>query len=372
MSANKQISIIGVGRLGVCAALCWEKKGYSVLGVDVFPSYVEALNKKTFKSHEPQVSDLLVASKNFEATTDLDRALNYSDILMVLVATPTGVGEKSYDHSTLSRVLESINERKVANKHVIIGCTVLPGYIANVGRYLLRDCVNTTLSYNPEFIAQGDIIRGFMKPDIVLIGEGNKEIGDILEDIYIKACENKPKICRMTPESAEITKLSINCFITTKVAFANFIGDVADRTPNADKFKILDAVGGDSRIGLKYLMPGYGFGGPCFPRDNRAIGNYAKMLQIEPLLPEATDNSNRLHALTMVQNFLKENKDLYVFENVAYKENCTVPIIEESQKLEVAKRLVKEGKKVLIRDKKPIISEVMKEYGSMFTYEILD
>jgi len=264
-----------------------------------------------------------------------------------------------------------INEWKISILWVI-GCTVLPGYIANVGRYLLKDCVNTTLSYNPEFIAQGEIISGFLRPDIVLIGEGTTEAGDILEEIYRKSCDNKPKICRMTPESAEITKLAINCYITTKIAFCNLIGDIADRTPNSNKFDILAAVGGDTRIGEKYLRPGYGFGGPCFPRDNRALGNYARSLGLEALLSDATDNSNKLHAQVMIQEFLKQDRDQYVFEDVCFKEDCPVPNIEESQKLAVARGLKKAGKKVLIRDRKVIIAEVVKEFGNLFEYEIMD
>jgi len=163
-------------------------------------------------------------------------------------------------------VLSEINNHEVENKHVIIGCTVLPGYVRNVGRHLLRNCKNTTLSYNPEFIQQGDIVKGFLNPDMVLIGAENDFIGAKLEEIYRKVCENEPVISRMSAESAEICKLSINCFITTKISFCNMIGDIADNTPGADKLDILNAVGADSRIGLKCLRPGYGFGGPCFPR----------------------------------------------------------------------------------------------------------
>jgi len=366
------VSIIGIGRLGICSALVWEKKGYNVVGVDIFPGYVDAINNRTFVSQEPSVSDWLKSCKNLKASTNLDEAVSHSDLLFILVATPTGVGEKSYDHSTLSRVLTSLNEKKIANKHVIIGCTVLPGYIAHTGRFLLRDCTNCTLSYNPEFIAQGDIINGFIKPDIVLIGEGNKVIGDRLEEMYTSSCENNPRICRMSPESAEITKLSVNCFITTKIAYCNMIGDIADHTPNANKFDILQAVGGDSRVGLKCLKPGYGFGGPCFPRDNRALANYARTVNINPLICEATDNSNKLHAQLMTTDFLHQNLDKYVFDDVAYKEGCKVPIIEESQKLEVGKGLVKAGKKVVIRDRKIIINEVINEFGNYFDYEVTD
>jgi len=289
-----------------------------------------------------------------------------------LVDTPTGVAEKSYDHSKLGRVLTQINERKVRDKHVVIGCTVLPGYIATVGRFLLSDCVNTTLSYNPEFIAQGSILHDFVHPDMVLIGEANPTVGDMLESIYRSFVKSNPKICRMSPESAEITKLAINCFITMKISYCNMIGDIADKTSGANKFDVLNAVGGDSRVGTKCLKPGYGFGGPCFPRDNRALGWYAKSVGIEPLLGLATDQYNKFHAQIMIKDMIEQNLDLYVFDNVAYKENCEVPIIEESQKLIVARGLVQAGKKVLIRDRKIIVQEVMKEYGNVFQYEITD
>jgi len=366
----KKISIIGLGRLGLCTALVFERKGYDILGVDLFPEYCDLINKRTFKSSEPRVEEFLQNAKNLKAVTSMDEALAWSDVVFILVDTPTGVSEKSYDHSKLSRVLSSINDKKVKNKHVIICCTVLPGYIATVGRYLLRDCENTTLSYNPEFIAQGTIIPNFLNPDMVLIGEGSKEIGDILESIYHKVVDNKPTICRMSPESAEITKLSINCFITMKISYCNMIADIADKSIGANKFDILNAVGHDSRVGTKCLKPGYGFGGPCFPRDNRALYWYAKSVGVDALLSTSTDQYNKIHAKTMVEEFLKQNKDVYVFEDVTYKEPCAVPIIEESQKLFVAKLLHDAGKKILIKDRADVIKEVQREYGSIFDYEI--
>jgi len=366
------VTVLGVGRLGICMALSCERKGYNVLGVDVITSYVNQLNDKTFVSSEPLVTPYLKESKNFKATDSLDEGLAFSDKLFILLATPTGSGDKSYDHTALSNLLSKINDRKIKNKHIMIGCTVLPGYIANTARFLIRDCENCSISYNPEFIAQGDVMHGLVNPDMVLIGEGNKEIGDWLEDMYLSVCDNKPAIHRMSPESAEITKLSVNCFITTKIAFANMIGDVANRTPNADADTILRAVGADSRIGSKYIRPGYGFGGPCFPRDNRALGNYIRSTGIEPIIPFATDNANKLHARVMADALLEKNLDEYVFNDVCYKTKCPVPIIEESQPLEVARLLVKAGKRVKISDRKDVIRNVQMEFGNLFEYEIAD
>lgn len=363
------ICVIGIGRLGLATALCFEKAGYRVMGVDINPSYVEAVNTKTFNSPEPGLNDLLLQSRNFKATCSLEEGLAFADIHYIMVDTPSTVSKEAYDHSKLSRVLTEINKRKVNNKHIVIGCTVFPGYISTVGRFLLKDCIDTTLSYNPEFIAQGNIIQGFQNPDIVLIGQGSSEAGDRLEALYHRTCLNKPHICRMSPESAEITKLAVNCFITTKIAYANMIADIADKTPEADKSAILKAVGHDKRIGSLCLKPGYGFGGPCFPRDNRALGSYAQQCGVDPLIPRATDNANKLHAQFMTEQLLAENRsDEYVFEGVTYKDNCPVPIIEESQKLVIAAALAKQGKRVVIVDCPAVLTEVQAVFGNIFEY----
>jgi UDP-glucose 6-dehydrogenase len=148
------------------------------------------------------------------------------------------------------------------------------------------------------------------------------------------------------------------------------IGDIADKTPGANKFEILEAIGNDKRIGSLCLKPGYGFGGPCFPRDNRALGSYAQTVGIDPFIPQATDASNKLHAQFMTNQFLDEERESYLFEKVTYKEGCAVPIIEESQKLDVAAALAKKGKKVVISDTDLVIKEVQHAFGDIFEYQI--
>lgn len=341
-----------------------------MLGVDILTSYINNLNNKNFSSNEPLVKEYLCDSKNFSATTSLDEGLEFSDICFIIVDTPSGAYE-AYDHSKLSKLLSNINQRKVKNKHIVICCTIFPGYIRTVASLLLKDCENITISYNPEFISLGSIITNFENPDMILIGEYSKEAGDRIEEIYHRVCKNNPIIMRMSPESAEITKLAINCFITTKIAYANMIADIADETIGANKYDILKAVGADSRIGSKYLKPGYGFGGPCFPRDNRALGNYAEQIGIQPILPRATDMMNKLHAHYMAQSLSKMSKLAYVFEDVNYKDNCPVIIIEESQKLAVAEILAKKGYRVIIKDRPEVINLVQEKYGSLFAYEII-
>jgi len=370
LHAHEKITVIGIGRLGLCTALVFEKAGYNVMGIDINPAYVESLNNKIFVSLEPGVNKLLQESTHFRASCSLDEGLHFADLYYIVVDTPTKADEEAYDHANLNKVLSEINKRKVHNKTIIIASTVFPGYIAHMGTALINDCIDTTLSYNPSFIAQGNIINSLTAPDMVLIGEASPEVGDWIEKLHTTFCRNTPHICRMNPTSAEIAKLAVNCFITTKIAYANMIGDIADQTEDADKNVILNAIGKDSRIGNACLKAGYGFGGPCFPRDNRALGCYASTLGIEPLIPRATDAANKMHTQLMADQLLLQNKEIYIFESVTYKDNCKVPIIEESQKLAVAALIAQQSKDVLIVDEEPVIKEVQKKYGDLFTYEV--
>jgi len=366
---NKNITVIGVGRLGLGLALLIEKAGFNVCGVDIFPSYVKSLNYKTFKTKEPEYESLLKNSKNFKATTDLQEGLNHSDIIFIIVPTPNGGGDRFYDHSILSNLLLKINKHKIKNKSLIIGCTVMPGYIRDIANLIIKDCENTTINYNPEFIAQGEIVKGFRNPDIILIGTNDDTLGDKLKEIYKNIACTDPKYCILKPIEAEMVKISINGFITTKLSFANMISDVCDRL-GADKNIVLKSIGRDSRIGNKYFNPGYSFGGPCFPRDTKALKQVIDSVNINSDLLDATTKYNEEHSLFQTNQLLKEGKEAYVIEDICYKEGSKIPIIEESAKLKIAKNLVKAGKKVIIKDESHMIDEVIKEYGNLFEYEL--
>ena len=366
----KDITVIGIGKLGLGFALLCEKVGYNVLGIDIFPDYVESINKKSLKSSEPGYNELIKNSKNFRASLDLKEGLDFSNIIFIIVQTPNGGGEKFYDHSILSNLLEKINKLKVENKHIIIGCTVMPKYIDEVGKFLLNDCVNTSLSYNPEFIAQGDIISGFEKPDIILIGTESEQLSEELKELYDKMTLNEPKYCILKPIEAEIVKISINGFITTKLSYANMISDLCDNL-GANKSDVLKSIGGDKRIGNKYFRPGYSFGGPCFPRDTKALALLLEQNNINNTLLLSTSEYNDEHIKFQAEQLLKQNLITYEFDNVCYKENSDIPLIEESAKLKIAHYLYNKGKNIIIKDKEHTINEVKKEFGNKFSYEII-
>jgi len=363
----KNISIIGTGKLGLCFALTLEKAGYNVLGSDINSDYVESINRKTLKSSETNVETYLKESKNFKVTTSLREILDFSDMLFVMVATPS-LENGRYDHSQVDNLIFQLEKfgRSETQKHFIVCCTTMPGYCDSIKNKL--DKLNYTVSYNPEFIAQGTILRDQAYPDMVLIGEANPKVGQMIEDVYIKHTSNNPRICRMTTLEAEITKISLNCFLTTKIAYTNMVGDIVHKSGGRPDV-VLSAIGADSRIGNKYLRYGYGYGGPCFPRDNRALAIYAKDINLPAKISEATDLSNELHLQYQVETFSNANHENLeiVFDTVSYKPEST--LLVESQQLKLAVELAKKGFKVKIKERKIVIEEIKKQYNDLFAYE---
>lgn len=363
----QKVSVIGVGRLGLCFALTLEESGYDVVGCDVHQEYVDKINNKSLRSSEQGVEEYLQKSVNFLATTNIETTLNHSDALFAIVATPS-LKSGRYDHSQVDNLIETLKGHgpQEREKQLIVCCTTMPGYCDTV-QERLKD-YNYVVSYNPEFIAQGTILRDQAEPDIILIGEGSKEAGDLIQKIYEDHATSEPRYCRMTRTEAEICKISLNCFVTTKISFANMVGDIVIKAGGNPDI-VLEAIGSDSRIGSRYLAHGYGYGGPCFPRDNRALAIYASDIDMPADISIATDMINEKHLGFQVSEFLSKNdiKDPVTFETVTYKPGTT--IIEESQQLAFAVEAACAGYDVTIVESLGTISQVRDLYGNLFKYE---
>lgn len=364
---SNNISVVGIGKLGLCFALSLEKSGYNVCGVDINQNYVDLINKKEYKTSEPFVEEYLNNSANFTATTDLQKAVEFSNTIFCIVATPS-LPDGKYDHAQIDALRNNLKAlgRQENKKHLIVCCTVMPGFTDVLNNEL--EPFNWACSYNPEFIAQGTVIKNQENPDMILIGEGDVESGKRLEKIYKRFCKNQPKINRMSRLSAEITKIGLNCFLTTKIAFANMIGDLSE-TMGAETDKILTAIGNDSRIGSKFLKYGYGYGGPCLVRDGRALGIFASENNCYSYIPLAADKSNNDHLLKQVELMEKKlNKnDVVTFNSVTYKPESI--LIEESQQLKVAVELAKRGYKVVINERQEVIDAIKPLYGDLLNYK---
>lgn len=353
-----KIGLIGAGRLGICLALLIEQAGYEVLVSDIRSDYVSDLNRKRINSTEPDVEWLLRQTQKFEATTNNQRVIDECDIIICLVATPS-LADGSYDVSSVWEVVEDFknSKAKLSGKTFVVGCTTNPGDCAKFQEHL--DYFGMNVVYNPEFIAQGSIIRDLQNADMVLIGGADDNVFDILKEIYAKIQTCPPNYGRMSTTSAEIVKIAINCYMTTKISFANMIGEVLVLSGLEDEIdSVLTSIASDSRIGSKYLKYGFGFGGPCLPRDNRAFGKYAEKLGLKYNLGTTTDEFNNEHAKFLKNYFLGKNTENlpFHFEYISYKRGTD--ILTESQQYKLCTDLLDAGSEVYVSDNPHIIKQV--------------
>ena len=347
-----KIGLIGAGRLGICLALLIEQEGYHVIASDVREDYINDLQNKKINSTEPQVQELLEHSINLEFTTDNRKVIRESDIIFTLVQTPS-LEDGSYDVSAVWKVVEDIKQEmsSIANypKSFVVGCTTNPGDCDK-----FKDALPESVDvyYNPELIAQGSIVDDLRHADMVLLG-GKGQHSGALEMIYYQI-QNGFKVANvstMSARAAELTKIAVNCYLTTKITYANQVGQVMIRDGMEDEVKtVLKAIGSDSRIGTKYLNYGFGFGGPCFPRDNRAFAAYASKAGVETPLGATTDKFNDEHTKFLKEYYVNKNKDnhAYVFHYLTYKDG--VDILTESRPYDLALSLVEDGYDVYCLD----------------------
>lgn len=351
-----KIGIIGIGRLGLCLALNLERVGFTILGVDVNTDYIQSIQSKTLTSNEPLVESYLNDVEKFTVSTELSSIIDPEiQLVFICVSTPSKI-DGSFDHSAIDNVCDEILKlTPPKNKtHLVINSTVMPGYCNSLNERMSQH--NYTVSYNPEFIAQGSIIKDQQFPNQVLIGEASEDVGNKIEAVYRSFCKNDPLYSRMSRTEAEITKLAVNCFLTTKIAFANSIGDLTIKH-GGNQNNVLAAIGADERIGSNFLRYGFGYGGPCLPRDNRAMKKVAEQVDLELPISEATDQSNDLHRRFQLEKFEQNQAkdEQIVFSELTYKTDSD--IIEESQRLKLATDLAHKGYNVLLKDRKNVIED---------------
>lgn len=303
-----RIAVIGLGKLGAPWAAVLASKGHTVVGVDANVDLVEAVNQGRAPVQETGLESLIAQSRqNLSATTDLCQAVRDSEVTFIVVATPSDP-DGGFSLGQVRAVLEPLGAalRHTAGYHlVVLTSTVMPGDIEAHVRPALerfsgkRVGESLGLCYNPEFIALGSVIRDMLAPDFILIGESDTPAGDVLAGIHRSICGTRTGIARMNFVNAEIAKLAVNTFVTTKISYANMLARVCEQLPGADADVVTSALGMDSRIGPKYLKGAVSYGGPCFPRDNGAFAALGARLGVRTLLPEVTDQLNREQIATL-------------------------------------------------------------------------
>jgi UDPglucose 6-dehydrogenase len=356
---NVRYSIIGLGKLGISMAAAIASRGFQVIGVDVIQHTVDLVNNGYAPVKETNLAETIAINRErIHATTNHQEAIINSDLTFVIVPTPSDK-RGAFSLQYASWAFKEIG-RAVASKNtyhnIVLTSTVLPGST----RYGLlpilekesgKKCgLEFGLCYSPEFIALGSVIHDFLHPDFTLVGEFDERCGKMLEECYARILPDQPPCQRMSLENAELTKIAINAFVTTKITFANMLMGLCEKIPGADIDIVTNAMGNDRRIGPKYLKGGLGYGGPCFPRDNVALDFMARLVGLEMGLAEATDGFNRSIPYKIVQRLetiVKPGATVALL-GLAYKPFSN--IIEESQGIIIAKALNQAGMRVIAFD----------------------
>jgi UDPglucose 6-dehydrogenase len=370
------ISVIGLGKLGASIAACFAHKGFNVTGADKSAVTVDLINRGLPPVHEPGLGEMLAEARSrVRATQDTKEAVTASDATFIVVPTPSNEsGGFSVSHVVdASRAIGQALRGKSGYHLVVLTSTVLPGSTEHAIKSVLeaesgkRCGEDFGLCYSPEFIALGSVIKDFLNPDFLLIGESDERAGDALTEIYRRVVDRMAPVARMNFVNAELAKISVNAYVTMKISFANMLAALCEQLPGGDVDKVTGALALDSRIGPRYLKGAVGYGGPCFPRDNQALAFLARELGYPAPFAEATDAFNRglLDRLTAkVREHLPEGGTVAVL-GLSYKPDTNV--VEEAQGLLLAARLEQSGCRVVVFD--PVaMDSARKTLGDAVTY----
>ncbi len=353
------VSVIGLGKLGACMAGVYATKGHNVVGVDINESFVDAINKGFAPVQEKDLDTYVKnGADNLRATTSYSDAIANTDTTFIIVPTPTASDNDGFTPEYVIRACEEIGAvlREKDSYHlVVLTSTLLPGVCQSEVIPVLEKASGKVCGkdfgfcYSPEFIAIGTVVHDLLNPDFLLVGESDEKAGDMLELFYSSVTDNGAQVRRMSIPSAELTKISVNSFLTMKITYANMLTEVAEHIPGVNIDDVTEAIGSDKRIGKYYLRGGLGYGGPCFPRDNRAFA-YMATSQGVPHVPYAlkTDEYNSWiieRSIKKILPFIKEGKAIAIV-GASYKPGTYFS--EESQAVAIAKGLAQQGKKVYL------------------------
>ncbi len=352
-----KISIVGLGKLGAPLAIVFASRGFEVTGIDINSDTIQSLNAGKIHVFEPDVTELLKKhADHFRATSDFNE-ISASDITLIIVPTPSsrnGIFLNAFVLDAVKKIGNVLKNKK--SFHVIsIQSTVVPQSMEKEILPALEKASgkkvgkNIGLCYNPAFVALGSVVRNFLYPDFILIGESDKRSGDKLEEMHKELCMNKPSVKRMNFVNAEITKLALNTYVTTKISYANMLTELCEEIPHANVHTVTDALGNDSRIGHRYLSGGTAYGGPCFPRDNKALTAVGKKVGVTLGIPKITDDINK-HQIDRLLAILKKNKggNHISILGLTYRDNSDV--VEEAVGMHLVKKLLKMNYSVSVYD----------------------
>jgi len=358
------ITIIGSGYVGLVSGTCFAEMGNKVTCVDIEPIKIEKLNQGIIPIFEPGLESMVlknVKNKNLFFTTELDKALQNSEIAFIAVGTPMGA-DGSADLQYVLAVAKSIGQSMQKRLIVVDKSTVPIGTADKVKATIQKelDIRNSDLQFdvvsNPEFLKEGAAIADFMKPDRVVIGTDSDYATEKMKQLYHPFCMSRDRFISMDIRSAEMTKYAANAMLATKISFMNEIANICEKV-GADANQVRIGIGSDQRIGYSFIYPGAGYGGSCFPKDVKALTKIAKENGYTAQLITAVEEVNDAQKLVISQKIVTrfgENLTGCTFGiwGLAFKPGTDD--MREAPAIYVIKELVKRGAMIKAYDPKAV------------------
>mgnify|MGYP001236459001 CR=1 FL=1 len=324
------ISIIGTGYVGLITGTCLSEMGNNVVCVDINENKINKLSEGEPVIYERGLEDLLkknIKENRLTFSTNLEKSLDKSLIVFITVDTPSDDDGKP-NLKSLIKVSEDIG-KKINNYKIIVNKSTAPiGTCEKIKNIINNELKKRNLQIdfdvvsNPEFLKEGSAIEDFMRPDRIIIGAENQKASDIIRDLYLPFVRNDNPILEMDIKSAEMTKYASNAFLATKISFINEIANICEIF-GADINNVRKGMSYDNRIGHKFLFPGIGFGGSCFPKDIKILDYISEENGYNAKIIKSVKDVNEKQKLKLTDKILKrfsniENKKIAIW-GLSYK-----------------------------------------------------
>jgi len=351
-----RICMVGTGYVGLVTGTCFAELGNDVICVDIDASKIEKLNKGVLPIYEPGLDVMLaknVKEGRLKFTTDLKSAVEASLVIFIAVGTPPAE-DGSADLRHVENVARDVAKTMNGYKVVVNKSTVPVGagkWIKKIIQQHQTSKVHFSIASNPEFLREGSAIEDFMRPNRVVIGTEDSEAAAIMRDLYGPLYLIETPIVMTNLESAELTKYASNAFLAVKISFINEIANVCERV-GADVHDVAKGMGLDNRIGRKFLHPGPGYGGSCFPKDTRALLSIAQKHDYRVRIVEAAVEVNETQRQLMLRKIRNAVGDLkgktIAVLGLAFKPNTDD--MREAPSIDIIQGMQKDGARVRAYD----------------------
>ena len=368
-----KIAVVGTGYVGLVTGTCFAEMGNDVICVDNDKSKIEMLLKGEIPIYEPGLEEMVQrnhAEGRLEFTTDIADAVKKSLMIFIAVGTPPdedGSADLQYVLSVASDIATNMNEYKV----IIDKSTVPIGTADKVSHKIQSILDSRDVDYefdvvsNPEFLKEGAAIDDFMKPDRVVIGVDNVRVGELMKVLYSPFNRSNDRVIIISVRSAEMTKYAANAMLATKISFMNEIARLCEEV-GADIADVRHGIGSDTRIGYKFIYPGVGYGGSCFPKDVKALIQIQKEMGVESQVLQAVENVNDTQKTILANKVMNHfGKDLtgkkFAVWGLAFKPQTDD--MREAPSLVIMKMLIDAGAEIVAYD--PVaIEESKRRWGN--------